>query len=168
MPERKWGIQVVALGDRRNRGRQRVSSPWRRLDSSSARTTLSAGATDLVTQQRITDMAQAPQKDNNAELEAVKADLAQLRGDVGDLLKAFKEQNEARVRDRAGQARDEVKAAFDEGMETLNRGYQQARQHGEKRVEEAEQLVGNHPLTSVVAAFGVGFVIAKLLDGGRR
>ncbi|MFN2381290.1 MAG: YqjD family protein [Guyparkeria sp.] len=113
-------------------------------------------------------MAQAPQKDTNAELDAVKADLAQLRGDMGDLVKAVKEQNEARVRDGAGQARDEAKAVFEEGLDTLNRGYQQAREHGEKRVDEAEQMVGRHPLTSVVAAFGVGFVIAKLFDGGRR
>ncbi|WP_322520393.1 hypothetical protein SR882_06215 [Guyparkeria halophila] len=113
-------------------------------------------------------MAQAPQKDSNAELEAVKADLAQLRGDVGDMLKAFKEQNEARVRQGAGRARDEVQSAFDEGLDTLNRGYEQARQYGDKRVEEAEQMVGRHPLTSVVAAFGVGFVIAKLIDGGRH
>ncbi|MCL7743843.1 hypothetical protein LV476_02600 [Guyparkeria hydrothermalis] len=113
-------------------------------------------------------MAQSSEKDSNAELEAVKADLAQLRGDVGDLLKAFREQSQERVRDRATQARDDVQAAFDEGMDTLNRGYRRAREQGERRVEDAEQLVGNHPLTSVVAAFGIGFVIAKLLDGGRH
>lgn len=112
-------------------------------------------------------MAQSTQKDSNEELEAVKADLAQLRGDVGDLVKAVREQNEQRVRDRASQARDEVTSAFEEGMDTLNRGYRRVRDHGEQRVEEAEQVVGNHPLTSVVAAFGIGFVIAKLLDGGR-
>ncbi|MFO7807866.1 YqjD family protein [Guyparkeria sp.] len=113
-------------------------------------------------------MAQAPQKDSNAELEAVKADLAQLRGDMGELLKAVKEQGESRVRHGADRARDEAKDAFEEGLDTLNRGYEQARQYGDKRVEEAEQIVGRHPLTSVVAAFGVGFVIAKLIDGGRH
>ncbi|HER34732.1 MAG TPA: DUF883 family protein [Halothiobacillaceae bacterium] len=113
-------------------------------------------------------MAQATQKDSNAELDAVKADLAQLRGDVGDLLKAVREQGEERVRSRASRARDEVQGAFEEGMDTLNRGYRQAREQGERRIEDAEELVGNHPLTSVVAAFGIGFVIAKLLDGGRR
>ena len=113
-------------------------------------------------------MAQSTQKDSNAELEAVKADLAQLRGDVSDLLKVVREQNEQRVRDRATQARDDVQSAFEEGMDTLNRGYHRVRDQGERHVEEAEQLVGNHPLTSVVAAFGIGFVIAKLLDGGRH
>ncbi len=113
-------------------------------------------------------MAQAPQKDSNEELEAVKADLAKLRGDMGDLLQAVKEQGESRVRHGASWARDEAKDAFDEGLDTLNRGYEQARKHGEKRVDEAEQLVGRHPLTSVVAAFGIGFVIAKLIDGGRH
>ena len=114
------------------------------------------------------DMAQSSNKDTNAELGAVKADLAQLRGDVGDLLKAFRAQGQERARDRASQARDEVQMAFEEGMDTLNRGYRQAREQGKQRVEDAEHLVGNHPLTSVVAAFGIGFVIAKLLDGGRH
>ena len=113
-------------------------------------------------------MAQAPQQENNAELEAVKADLAQLRGDMGDLLKAFKDQNEARVRQGAGKARDDVQSVFDEGLDTLNQGYEQARQYGDKRVDEAEQMVGRHPLTSVIAAFGIGYVIAKLIDGGRN
>jgi len=113
-------------------------------------------------------MAQSTQNNSNAELEAVKADLAQLRGDVSDLLQAVREQNEQRVRDRASQAKDQVQSAFREGMDTLDRGYRQAREQGERRVEEAEDMVGNHPLTSVVAAFGIGFVIAKLLDGGRH
>ena len=113
-------------------------------------------------------MAQSTQKDSNAELEAVKADLAQLRGDVSDLLKAVREQNEQQVRDRAAHARDEVHSAFQEGMDTLNRGYQRVRDQGERRVEDAEQMVGDHPLTSVVAAFGIGFIIAKLFDGGRH
>ena len=113
-------------------------------------------------------MAQATQKDSNAELEAVKADLAQLRGDVSELVKAVREQSQERVRDRASQARDDVQSAFEEGMDTLNRGYRRVRDQGERRAEEAEEMVGNHPLTSVVAAFGIGFVIAKLLDGGRH
>lgn len=113
-------------------------------------------------------MAQSTQKDTNAELDAVKADLAQLRGDVSDLLQAVREQNEQQVRDRATHARDEVQSAFQEGMDTLNRGYQRVRDQGERRVEDAEQMVGDHPFTSVVAAFGIGFVIAKLLDGGRH
>ena len=113
-------------------------------------------------------MAQASEKESNAELEAVKADLAQLRGDVSDLLQAVRQQGEDRVRESAGQARDDVQAAFEEGMDTFNRGYRRVRDQGERQAEQAEEVVGNHPLTSVVAAFGIGFVIAKLLDGGRH
>ncbi|MFP4639255.1 MAG: YqjD family protein [Guyparkeria sp.] len=113
-------------------------------------------------------MAQASQKDPSAEVEALKKDLAQLRGDVADLLKVVKEQSEQRVRDKAETARDEVKEAFDDGMSALNRGYDQVRARGEARVDEAEELVGRHPLTSVMAAFGIGFVVAKLMDLGGR
>ncbi len=113
-------------------------------------------------------MAQSPQQATNTELEAVKSDLAQLRGDMSDLLKAFKEQSENRVQNKANQARDGVKAAFDEGVDTLNRGYEQVRSQSRERVDDAEQVVSNHPLTSVVAAFGIGFVVAKVLDGVRH
>lgn len=113
-------------------------------------------------------MAQSPQHDTNAELEAVKADLAQLRGDMTDLLKAVKEQNEQRVQHKAHQARDGVKAAFDEGVDTLNSGYEQVRAQSRERVDDAEQVLSNHPLTSVMAAFGIGFVVAKVLNGGRH
>ncbi len=113
-------------------------------------------------------MAQSPQHDTNAELEAVKADLAQLRGDMTDLLKAVREQNEQRFQDKAHQARDGVKAAFDEGVDTLNRGYEQVRTQSRERVDDAEQVLSNHPLTSVMAAFGIGFVVAKVLNGGRH
>lgn len=113
-------------------------------------------------------MAQSPQQDTNAELEAVKADLAQLRGDMTDLLKAVKEQNEQRVQNQANQAREGVKAAFDEGVDTLNRGYEQVRTQSRERVDDAEQVLSNHPLTSVMAAFGIGFVVAKVLTGGRH
>lgn len=113
-------------------------------------------------------MAQSPQNDTNAELEAVKADLAQLRGDMTDLLKTVKEQNQHRVQNKANQAREGVKAAFDEGVDTLNRGYEQARSQGRERIDDAEEVLSNHPLTSVVAAFGIGFVVAKVLDGVRH
>ncbi|MDG4867736.1 hypothetical protein P8631_06950 [Guyparkeria sp. 1SP6A2] len=118
--------------------------------------------------QRSNTMAQSPQHDTNAELEAVKADLAQLRGDMTDLLKAVKEQNEQRVQQKAHQARDGVKAAFDEGLDTLNSGYEQVRAQSRERVDDAEQVLSNHPLTSVMAAFGIGFVVAKVLNGGRH
>lgn len=113
-------------------------------------------------------MAQSPQQDTNAELEAVKADLAQLRGDMTDLLKAVKEQNEQRVQNKANQAREGVKTAFDEGVDTLSRGYEQVRAQSRERVDDAEQVLSNHPLTSVMAAFGIGFVVAKVLNGGRH
>ncbi|MGM0517664.1 MAG: DUF883 family protein [Pseudomonadota bacterium] len=113
-------------------------------------------------------MAQATQKDPSAEVEALKKDLAQLRGDVTELLKVVKEQGERRVHDKADTAREEVRDAFDDGMDALHRGYEQVRARGEARVDEAEEVVGRHPFTSVVAAFGIGFIIAKVMDMGGR
>jgi ElaB/YqjD/DUF883 family membrane-anchored ribosome-binding protein len=114
-------------------------------------------------------MAQPQEQGPSVEVEALKKDLAQLRGDVTELLKVVREQSERRVHDRAEAAREEVRDAFDGGMDALHRGYEQVRARGEARVDEAEEIVGRHPFTSVVAAFGIGFVIAKVMDlGGRR
>ena len=60
---------------------------------------------------------------------------------------------------------DRLPQVWDEMRRKVN----DARDYGEKRVGELEGQVGEHPLGSVLAAFGIGFVIAKLMDlGGRR
>jgi ElaB/YqjD/DUF883 family membrane-anchored ribosome-binding protein len=64
----------------------------------------------------------------------------------------------ARVHEEIRQAREE-----------LRRKVNEARDYGEQRVSDFEGQVGDHPLGSVLAAFGVGFVVAKLMElGGRR
>ena len=40
---------------------------------------------------------------------------------------------------------------------------------GKATFNKAEQQLGEHPVGGVLTAFGIGFIIAKLLDvGGRR
>jgi ElaB/YqjD/DUF883 family membrane-anchored ribosome-binding protein len=93
------------------------------------------------------------------ELETLKADIGKLRADVADLTRAVKGVASDHVDGATAGIRDEIRQAREELRRTVN----EARDYGEKRVGELEGQVGEHPLGSVLAAFGIGFVIAKLM-----
>lgn len=90
------------------------------------------------------------------ELNQLKSDIADLRGDMASLVKALKD------------------AGIDQGREAFNRTSERARQASESVREQADEAysaigraVEEHPLTSVLAAFGTGFVVGMLLDRRR-
>ena len=100
----------------------------------------------------------------NEELETLKADMAKLRGDVGNLLDVLK----ALGLEKAGDA----KASFDDELEKrreeIRDALMGARARGQQAQHAVEGEIADHPLSSVMAAFGMGFLIAKLLDVGRH
>jgi ElaB/YqjD/DUF883 family membrane-anchored ribosome-binding protein len=99
------------------------------------------------------------------EIETLKADIGELRADVADLTRTVKGVASDTVDGAGAGIQDEIRQA----REALGRKVNEARDYGEKRVGELEGQVGEHPLGSVLAAFGVGFVIAKLMGlRGRR
>jgi ElaB/YqjD/DUF883 family membrane-anchored ribosome-binding protein len=99
------------------------------------------------------------------ELETLKADIGKLRADVADLTRAVKGVASGKVDDANARVHDEIRQAREE----LRRKVNEARDYGEKRVGDFAGQIGEHPLGSVLAAFGIGFVIAKLMGlGGRR
>jgi ElaB/YqjD/DUF883 family membrane-anchored ribosome-binding protein len=90
------------------------------------------------------------------ELNELKSDLSDLREDMASLLKTLRD------------------AGIDQGQEAYERAYQRARRAGESvrtHADEAYSRIGReveeHPLTSVLAAFGTGFVVGMLLDRRR-
>ncbi|PIP44061.1 MAG: hypothetical protein COX17_03580 [Deltaproteobacteria bacterium CG23_combo_of_CG06-09_8_20_14_all_60_8] len=53
--------------------------------------------------------------------------------------------------------------------EDLEKKLEEVLRQGKEQMGNIEQQIGAHPSGSVLTAFGLGFVIAKLLDvGGRR
>jgi ElaB/YqjD/DUF883 family membrane-anchored ribosome-binding protein len=91
--------------------------------------------------------------DFTSELNKLKADLSDLRKDVASLVKVLKD------------------AGVDQGRQAYDRAYERARQTGEsvrERAEDAYDIFGkeveSRPFTSVLTAFGVGFVAGMLLD----
>ena len=91
-----------------------------------------------------------------SELDRLKSDIAGLRDDMASLLRVLKE------------------AGVDLGRNAYSRTSERARDARARLREQAEQtgsIVGREvqerPLTSVLAAFGTGFVIGMLLDRRR-
>lgn len=92
-------------------------------------------------------------EDITGELNKLKKDISDLRADMASLVKTLKD------------------AGLDQGREAFDRAYERARQAGESVRERAEDAYGvfgkeveSRPLTSVLTAFGVGFVAGMLLD----
>lgn len=99
------------------------------------------------------------------ELDALKEDLARLRADIGDLAGVLKDLGVERAEHIRSSVEDEVRTR----REALRRRLDSTRARGRKAVDDLEDQIEGHPLSSLLAAFGMGFIIGKLLDlGGRR
>lgn len=95
------------------------------------------------------------------EMDSLKEDMAKLQGDVGDLLGLIKEIGAEKVAETRSTLRD----GLDEQRERLWDAVGRAREQGQRRVNDLEDQITEHPLGSLFAAFGLGYIIAKL--GGR-
>ena len=94
------------------------------------------------------------------EMESLREDLAKLREDFAGVAEALKDAGHKKAEgareglaDLLSSVREEIKGALD-----------QARDKGKKSVENVGHQIEERPLTSLLTAFGVGFVLAKLLD----
>ncbi|MEJ2629785.1 MAG: hypothetical protein P8011_06495 [Acidihalobacter sp.] len=106
-------------------------------------------------------MSESPKDD----LDALREDFNKLREDVGKLTDTLKQLG----LDRAHGAQEHLNERLDEARERLRERVDTAGQRGRAYYDQLEGRVGEHPFSSLLTAFGVGFVIAKLLDlGGRR
>ena len=94
------------------------------------------------------------------EMDTLKADISQLRTDMGELMERFREMGQERVDDTRSKARSEVERL----REQLNQAYEKARQEGREYYDTAQQRLEEHPMTSVGLAFGLGILIGKILS----
>jgi ElaB/YqjD/DUF883 family membrane-anchored ribosome-binding protein len=98
------------------------------------------------------------------ELNTLKEDVAKLRADVQNLTSALKDLGVEQVEGIRSTVAEEIRAARGE----LQRRAGQARDYGRRAVDSLEEEIGDHPLPSILSAFGIGFVLARLLDVGSR
>ena len=99
------------------------------------------------------------------EMDALKADIAKLREDIVGLTSAVKGAASENMTDAKARAEERMHKVWEDIEERL----EGLLDEGKATFNKAERNVGEHPVGSVLTAFGIGFIIAKLLDvGGRR
>ena len=94
------------------------------------------------------------------EMENLKSELGKLRADLSGVAAALKGVGAT----GAGEAGLGAAELFSTIKEALKHGIEEAREKGKKSVEVVEHQVTEHPIISLLAAFGAGFLVAKLLD----
>lgn len=102
--------------------------------------------------------------DLKKEMEQLRADLAALRSDVADLAKALKN---AGV-NKAESVKHSVEEEVDELRKAFREKLAEARSRGYDAKEKVDEQIASHPYSSLVTAFGVGFILAKMLHLGER
>lgn len=89
----------------------------------------------------------------NAEVQAIKDDIAGLRKDLQALVKTV-----------ADDQKTHGKEALDKARAEVNRLAGQARAKGSEGISAIETHIEERPFTSVLMAFGIGLVLGKILD----
>lgn len=99
-------------------------------------------------------------RDVQVELEALKAEMSKLRADFAGVAAALKGAGAAEAAALKGST-GEFAAHL---KEQLHHVMEEAKVKGKKSVDAVEHQVGEHPFITILAAFGIGFLVAKVLD----
>jgi hypothetical protein len=116
------------------------------------------------------------EKTHDKELDALKADIASLREEIAALavgVKKFAGTKAAGIHDEGARAAtgQEGPAYGEHGrgvFADLLHKFDSSRIQGEKVVKDLAAEVEQHPLVSIMAAFGLGYIIAKLWYQGNK
>ena len=95
----------------------------------------------------------------SGDLDILKTGLAQLTSDVGHVLGSIFGAGKSSAREGVETARSQATSAVDRAKE----GYEDLRAKGNDSIEQLGDTIGERPMTSALIAFGVGFVLAKIL-----
>jgi ElaB/YqjD/DUF883 family membrane-anchored ribosome-binding protein len=96
------------------------------------------------------------------DLEQLKANFGQLRRDVSQVLHDALGAGKSSARGGLDSAKDYAQT----GVERVKDGYDDLKHRGQDQLDQLGQFVSEKPVASALIAFGVGFVLAKLM--GRR
>lgn len=99
------------------------------------------------------------QTKTNGELDAVKKDIAKLHEDIRDLSSALL----TSVKGKADDLGDKISDKAADGRDSLHDLLLELRDRSEDARETVAEQVKDHPTASLLSAFGVGFLVAKLL-----
>jgi ElaB/YqjD/DUF883 family membrane-anchored ribosome-binding protein len=107
--------------------------------------------------QEVNPMAE---RDLQKDLDAIKDDMAQLRTDLAELTQRLVEMGKSEVSAARNRVRAEARNVGRELRQTLN----ETGERGWPSVESVEQLLTEKPVVSLLAAFGLGLLVGKLLE----
>jgi ElaB/YqjD/DUF883 family membrane-anchored ribosome-binding protein len=94
------------------------------------------------------------------EMDAVKEHIQALRTDLASLTTHIKGLSSAKLE----QAQSAGSLKIEELSAEVQRAADALRQHGEVSVAQLETTIREKPLISLLAAFGIGLLVARLLD----
>ena len=109
-------------------------------------------------------MANSTPATNYDELAAVKADLSLLKKDVAELLSTMKESGKSRATNLEHDALAAVQSAIESLTARVNEARASTANQANATLAQAEELVDRHPVATLLTAFGVGFLLAKLFS----
>jgi hypothetical protein len=105
------------------------------------------------------------EKTHKKELDALKANIASLREEIAGLAAGVKKSAGIHAEQSHAAAPEEGTTHGEEGpgvWADLFHKFDSSRIQGEKVVRDLSAEVEQHPLVSIMAAFGLGYIIAKL------
>lgn len=103
-----------------------------------------------------------PETKTDPEYDQLKQEIAKLRGDLSSLVDALKDIGVEKIAKARSRFVDETV-----NREDLKQVYDDAKARSAQVASELESQIARRPLTSVLIALGIGFVLGKLMqDGG--
>ena len=105
-----------------------------------------------------------PERDLNNEIKQIRDDFASLQHDVAGITGLLRNLGEDRLEGVKASAAQRLRA----GAEELRQHADTAEARGREAVDELGSAISGHPLGSMAMAFGIGFIVSKLLDLGSR
>jgi len=93
------------------------------------------------------------------ELDDLKRDLANLRNDMGELVGTLTSMGKQSANVAWEKAQDQLNTR----LRQLNDTYESMRAQSGRAAESVQQTIEERPVTSVLVALGVGFVLGKIM-----
>ena len=103
-------------------------------------------------------------KTDSEEINTLKEDIARLREDIANLASTVLDAASDTLDDAKDKVSSKSQEAGDDFMGKVNEGLDQGRQF----MDDLDARVTRHPVGSVLVAFGVGLLLAKILGSGDR
>jgi ElaB/YqjD/DUF883 family membrane-anchored ribosome-binding protein len=97
----------------------------------------------------------------STDMDSLKEELANLRSDVASLVASLGKISQSKLTEAA----DSVTETLEENTnwDDMKSQIEQARAQGEQLSKDLGEEVSRHPLASIAIAFGIGYIVSKIV-----